>query len=49
MQDLSICVGENRPDFIKEETLASIFKATATNYPEKTALIFHKKEISYKT
>ena len=47
MPDLSIIIGENRPDFFLEETLVTIFEKTAKKHPNKTALFFKNKEISY--
>ena len=41
MSDLSIIIGDIRPDLIREETLPDLFKQTVAQYPDKTALIFH--------
>jgi non-ribosomal peptide synthetase-like protein len=43
----SIVLGANRPDLLHEETLADIFRATAKQYGEKTALIFEDQTVSY--
>ena len=47
MKPLSILLGESRPEFILNETLANIFKSTVLNYPGKDALIFNEKKITY--
>ena len=47
MNELSILLGEYRPDLIKDETLPELFRKTALEYPEKTALIFHNETLSY--
>jgi non-ribosomal peptide synthetase-like protein len=44
---LSIAIGPERPDLIREETLADIFAATARQYPDKTALIFQDEELTW--
>ena len=49
MNSISIAIGDERPDLIREETLAALFAATAKQYPDKTALIFHDEELSYST
>lgn len=48
MYNQSVVIGEIRPDFIKQETLADLFRETALIYPNKTALIFHDDRLSYK-
>jgi non-ribosomal peptide synthetase-like protein len=48
MKTLSILLGDLRPDFILPETLADIFKTTALHYPNKNALVFNEKKITYK-
>src|ERR1035437_7173674 len=47
MKALSILLGDSRPDFILPETLVDIFNATALRYPDKDALIFNEKNITY--
>lgn len=47
MDKLSIVVGENRPELQLEETLDHIFLETVKNYPNKTALIFNDKSLTY--
>ncbi|GAC1587849.1 MAG: non-ribosomal peptide synthetase [Ginsengibacter sp.] len=42
-----ILLGARREDLIKDETLADIFKETAAKYPNKIALIFDEKEVTY--
>src|SRR5437016_458928 len=44
----SILLGDNRPDLLKDETLADIFRASAKKFPDKTALIFGVQNLSYK-
>ncbi len=39
--------GAYRPDLLHEETLADIFRATASSYPDKTALIFNEQSLTY--
>ncbi|MCR8559774.1 amino acid adenylation domain-containing protein [Mucilaginibacter sp. BJC16-A38] len=47
MNDLSIILGDVRPDLIKEETLPSLFRKTANEFADKTALIFHEEFLTY--
>lgn len=47
MNELSIVIGADRPDLIREETLVSLFSASAQKYADKTALIFHDKQLTY--
>ncbi|WP_183558966.1 Pls/PosA family non-ribosomal peptide synthetase [Mucilaginibacter sp. SP1R1] len=47
MTDLSIIIGNERPDLIKEETLVDLFSLSAKNYPYKTALIFQNQSLTY--
>jgi len=47
MKPLSILLGESRPEFLLPETLADIFKTTALLYPNKDALVFNEKKITY--
>ncbi|MGI4021165.1 MAG: Pls/PosA family non-ribosomal peptide synthetase [Janthinobacterium lividum] len=44
---MSILKGIDRPDFIRDETLADIFRQTAQKYPVKTALIFGEETLTY--
>ncbi|MBC7507978.1 MAG: amino acid adenylation domain-containing protein, partial [Ferruginibacter sp.] len=44
---LSVKKGEIIADFLKNETLASLFKQTVTLYPHKTALNFNEEIITY--
>ena len=48
MQELSLVIGEERQDFFREETLVTIFRSTVEKHPNKTALYFNGKQISYK-
>lgn len=47
MNSLSIVLGANRPDLIREETLANLFADTAAKYAHKTAVIFHDQSLTY--
>jgi non-ribosomal peptide synthetase-like protein len=46
-RSLSITLGTERPDLLREETLADLFAGTVKKYPDNIALIFHNEEISY--
>ena len=46
-REYAILLGELQPSFLKNESLADIFRQTAAQYPAKVALIFNEKEISY--
>lgn len=43
----SIIKGAARPDLLREETLADIFRSTAQRLPEKTALVFNGDTLTY--
>jgi len=43
----SIVPGDNRPDFLREETLADIFRASAQAHPSKHALVFNDTILTY--
>jgi len=47
MNSLSIVLGANRPDLIREETLATLFYRSAVNHADKTALIFNGQTLTY--
>ncbi|MDB5024140.1 MAG: peptide synthetase [Mucilaginibacter sp.] len=47
MNELSIVIGADRPDLIREETLVAMFSESARRYPDKTALVFHDRQLSY--
>ena len=47
MEKLAILLGDNRPDLIKEETLADIFRESAKKIPNKIALVFNDEQITY--
>ena len=44
---MSILLGPQRPDLLKEETLADMFRASAREYPDKVALIFGQISLTY--
>lgn len=43
----SIVLGSNKPEFLRDETLADIFRASAEKHASKTALIFGNTSITY--
>lgn len=47
MSEISIVLGETKPEFQKEETLVSIFKETVQLHPTQKALIFNQKSVTY--
>ncbi|TWJ04658.1 non-ribosomal peptide synthetase-like protein [Mucilaginibacter frigoritolerans] len=47
MNELSIVLGADRPDLIKEETLPLLFSRSAEQFTYKTALIFHDQSLTY--
>jgi acyl-coenzyme A synthetase/AMP-(fatty) acid ligase len=47
MNPLSIVLGADRPDLIRQETLATLFAESAKLHPDKTALIFHDQSLTY--
>ncbi len=47
MNDLSIVLGADRPDLIRGETLPELFRRSAQEYHDKTALIFHDQSLTY--
>lgn len=42
-----IILGPHRPDLLHEETLADIFRATAAAFPQKVALIYNDRSLTY--
>ncbi|MBS1622742.1 MAG: amino acid adenylation domain-containing protein [Bacteroidetes bacterium] len=44
---MSIIIGPVRPDLIREETLADMYRASASLRPHKTALIFDDRSVTY--
>jgi non-ribosomal peptide synthetase-like protein len=42
-----IILGEHRPDLIRDETLADIFRHSATEHADRIALIFENRAITY--
>ena len=44
---MSILIGPARPDLLKEETLADMFRTSAREYPAKIALIFGEMSLTY--
>ncbi len=47
INQVSILKGPDRPDFIREETLADLFRQTVKKHPVKTVLIFGDATLSY--
>ncbi|WP_259067332.1 Pls/PosA family non-ribosomal peptide synthetase [Mucilaginibacter sp. X4EP1] len=47
MNELSIVLGADRPDLIKEETLPLLFNQSAQEFTNKTALVFHDQSLTY--
>jgi len=47
MSELSIVIGADRPDLIREETLADLFSDTVHRFADKAALIFHDEQLTY--
>jgi non-ribosomal peptide synthetase-like protein len=47
MNELSIVLGADRPDLIREETLPALFGRPAQEFADKTALIFHDETLTY--
>ncbi len=47
MNELSIVLGADRPDLIKKETLPALFRTSAIEFANKTALIFHDQSLTY--
>ncbi|GAA4088577.1 Pls/PosA family non-ribosomal peptide synthetase [Mucilaginibacter panaciglaebae] len=47
MNSLSIVLGANRPDLIREETLATLFSKSTARYADKAAVIFHDQSLTY--
>jgi acyl-CoA synthetase (AMP-forming)/AMP-acid ligase II len=39
--------GQSQPDLIRKEILADILEASASLYPDKTALIFEDRSLTY--
>ena len=44
---MSILIGPVRPDIIKDETLADLFRASAASHPSRIALIFGDMSLTY--
>ncbi|MGZ3756926.1 MAG: Pls/PosA family non-ribosomal peptide synthetase [Mucilaginibacter sp.] len=47
MNELSILLGADRPDLIRDETLVDLFHQSAQEYASKTALIFQENTLTY--
>src|ERR1700761_3457388 len=47
MDSVSIVKGAIRPDLLHEETLVDLFRKSAQQYANKTALIFGDKSLTY--
>src|ERR1035437_2481299 len=48
MTGKSILKGAYKPELLRDETLADIFRATAKKFPDKTALLFLNQSLTYK-
>jgi non-ribosomal peptide synthetase-like protein len=44
----SILKGIHKPELLKDETLADIFRSTAQKFPDKIALVFQNQTLTYK-
>ncbi|GAC1309322.1 MAG: non-ribosomal peptide synthetase [Mucilaginibacter sp.] len=47
MNELSIVTGASRPDLVRDETLAALFRASAREHAGNTALIFYDQSLTY--
>jgi non-ribosomal peptide synthetase-like protein len=47
MNELSIVLGANRPDLVRDETLADLFRQSVLEHTNKAALIFHDETLTY--
>src|ERR1700710_3104870 len=47
MSSVSILKGADRPDLVRDETLAQLFAESAQKHPDKTALIFNNESLTY--
>jgi non-ribosomal peptide synthetase-like protein len=47
MTELSIVLGAIRPDLVRNETLADLFRESAREFAQHTALIFHDDSLTY--
>ncbi|MDB4924603.1 Pls/PosA family non-ribosomal peptide synthetase [Mucilaginibacter sp.] len=47
MNSLSVILGADRPDLIREETLATLFYTSAGLHANKTALVFNDRSLTY--
>ena len=47
MNELSIVLGADRPDLIKDETLPELFRKSAQEHADHIALIFHDQTLTY--
>ncbi len=47
MNELSIVLGADRPDLIREETLPELFRRSALEFANNCALIFHDRCLTY--
>jgi non-ribosomal peptide synthetase-like protein len=47
MNELSIVLGADRPDLVRDETLPELFRQSAQEFGDRTALIFHDESLTY--
>jgi non-ribosomal peptide synthetase-like protein len=47
MPNMSVAIGPVKPELIRDETLADIFKSSVAAFAHKTALIFHDRQLTY--
>ena len=47
MSELSIVLGADRPDLVRDETLPELFRKSAQEFGDRTALIFHDESLTY--
>jgi non-ribosomal peptide synthetase-like protein len=47
MNELSIVLGADRPDLLRDETLPELFRKSAQEYADKIALIFYDQTLTY--
>ena len=43
----AVLLGPSRPELVQDETLADLFRASATRFAANTALVFGEQRLSY--